>query len=104
MTASSEDELEKELLAEISSSMVSTRALTTWDSSYNSHISRYIKWCTERKPPRQPVPATVCTVALYLQFISRSADSYSVVRSASGAIFTLHECALVPKMDIPTQS
>ena len=44
------------------------------------------------------------TVVLYLQYIARTAKSYAVVKSASGAIFTLHECALVPRCDNPTKS
>ena len=49
------------------------------------------------------MPALPVTVALYLQSISREARTYSVVKSASGCIFTAHELALIPAGSIPTK-
>ncbi|KAK3277904.1 hypothetical protein CYMTET_14121 [Cymbomonas tetramitiformis] len=43
------------------------------------------------------------TVCLFLQFVASRASSYATVKSASGAIFTLHEMALVPPSEIPTK-
>lgn len=101
---SEDDELEQELFAEIKAQTTKTKALTTWNSSYISNIKRFIKWCKERNPPREFMPASASTVALYLQFVAREAKSYSRVKSASGAIYTLHESALYPKEEIPTQA
>ena len=97
------DALEQELLQEIMESVPKAKALSTWDSSYISHINRFIQWCKDRNPPRCPLPASESTVTLYLQFLTRSAKSYAVVKSASGAIFSFHEAALVPQKEIPTQ-
>ena len=102
-SVSSRDPLEVELFEEVKKALPKTKAVTTWDSSYKSNIRRYQKWCAERIPPRKAVPAEVSTVVLYLQYVVRSARSYAVVKSASGAIFTLHQCALVPVERIPTK-
>eukprot|EP00854_Cymbomonas_tetramitiformis_P026871 gene26871-biopygen27823 len=83
--------------------MVSTRTPSTWNSSYIGIIRRYRAFCAGRTPPRVPVPADPVTVCLFLQLISSEAKSYASVKSASGALFTWHELALVPLSEIPTK-
>ncbi len=83
--------------------MVGTRSVSTWADSYLDIIRRYRAFCAARVPPRVPVPATPLTVCLFLQLVASEAKSYAVVKSASGAIFTLHEMALVPASEAPTR-
>ncbi|KAK3263186.1 hypothetical protein CYMTET_27990 [Cymbomonas tetramitiformis] len=43
-------------------------------------------------------------MALYLRFLTDRAETYSVVKTASRAIFSVHEVALVPRDQNPTKS
>lgn len=101
---SSEDPLEQELLKSIQRGAPLTRAIGTWASSYTGWLKRFKTFCGERTPKRQVVPASVGTVCLFLHFVASTAVTYSVVKSASGMLFTLHELALVPAAQIPTKS
>ncbi|KAK3264737.1 hypothetical protein CYMTET_26541 [Cymbomonas tetramitiformis] len=83
--------------------MVTTRAPSTWLDSYGEIIRRYRSFCAARVPPRVPIPANPITVCLFLQLVTSEAKSYAVVKSASGAPFSLHEMALVPVGEIPTK-
>ncbi|KAK3289090.1 hypothetical protein CYMTET_3446 [Cymbomonas tetramitiformis] len=100
---SSRDPLEQALLKSMKSGMVGTRAPSTWNDSYSGIISRYKAFCAARVPPRVPVPASPMTVCLFLQLVASDALSYASVKSASGALFTLHEMALVPPQENPTK-
>ena len=83
--------------------VVATRAPGTWAHSYTALAARYIRFCRDRVPPRNPCPAEPMTVCLFLQLVADAARTYSVVKSASGMIFSLHEMAMVPKERNPTK-
>ena len=100
---SMEDELEQRLCKSMRSAAVTTRAPGTWSNSYTSLLARFRRFCGERLPPRKVCPAEPMTVCLFLQLVADSARTYSVVKSASGMIFTLHALALVPEDKIPTK-
>ena len=90
-------------MREIHSGVVSTRAPGTWSHSYSGGWLRFQTWCAQRTPPRVACPAEPLTVALYLQSVAREANTYSVVKSASGMIHSVHELSLVPLESIPTK-
>ncbi|KAK3275506.1 hypothetical protein CYMTET_16369 [Cymbomonas tetramitiformis] len=103
LQVSPRDPLELALLKSMKEGMVATRAPSTWMDSYTGIIRRFRSFCADRVPPRVPVPATPITVCLFLQLVAFEAKSYAVVKSASGALFSLHEMALVPVGEIPTK-
>ncbi|KAK3233117.1 hypothetical protein CYMTET_56568 [Cymbomonas tetramitiformis] len=103
LQVSPSDPLDQSLLKSMKEGMVNTRSASTWTDSYLGIISRYRAFCAAKVPPRVPVPAAPLTVCLFLQLVASEAKSYAVVKSASGAIFALHEMALVPAAEAPTK-
>ena len=102
------DELERQLSSSMRAAAISTRAPGTWSNSYTSLLARFRRFCEGRTPPRQVCPADPMTVCLLkekkiLQLVADAARTYSVVKSASGMIFTLHDLALVPVERNPTK-
>ena len=101
LTFSVDDPLELELRRDIQGAVLATRKDKTLDG-YARAFLRYRRWCSERVPPRQAVPAEPVTVAMYLQFVANAAKTFSVVKTASGMIYRFHEMALVPLDQNPT--
>ncbi|KAK3244028.1 hypothetical protein CYMTET_46348 [Cymbomonas tetramitiformis] len=98
------DPLEQELLRSMKMDMVTTRAVGSGCNSYLGAFGRFSRWCAARQPPRECCPALPVTVALYLRFVMDRADTYSVVKTTSGAIHAVHDVALVPKDQNPTKT
>ena len=82
---------------------VQSRAPGTWSNSYTALLARFSRFCASRNPPRRVCPADPMTVCLFLQLVANAANTYSVVKSASGMLFTLHDVALVPLERNPTK-
>lgn len=65
---------------------------------YKGTWLKFARWCAERSPPRCPLPASHVTVALYLvhlfEYCVAKEYGYSVIKSASAAIFCVHELAM----------
>ena len=61
---------------------------------YTGAFSRFTKWCNERDPPRESLPAEPLTVALYLLSLTQQANTFSVIKTASAAIHTMHKLSL----------
>lgn len=89
---SATDREESALTGELMGLVAGTRAASTW-KAYEPAFGKFARWCAERVPPRCPLPAEPFTVALYLTHVGRTAKSYSVVKTASGAIHSAHEVA-----------
>ena len=95
--------MEVELAGQMRAAAVSNRAPGAWSNSYTSLLARFVAFCGAREPPRQVCPADCMTVCLFLQLVAMQANTYSVVKSASGMLFTLHELAMVPLGSNPTK-
>lgn len=95
-----QDDVEVKLGTDLTELLKGTRADDTWDT-YGPTWIRFKKWCAERTPPRCPLPAEPATVALYFMWLGQTANSYSVIKTASGCIFTYHQLGLTGT--IPTQ-
>ena len=91
---SPDDGLEIQLGAEMRQLLEGTRAEDTW-TTYRPAWRRFVDLCEKRSPPRRSLPAAPSTVCLYLMWLGQSANTYSVIRKASGAISTFHEVGLV---------
>jgi len=63
---------------------------------YAGAFRRFESWCAERTPPRRALPADAETVALYMMFLTRHANTFSVVKTASAAIAAVHRLNLSP--------
>jgi hypothetical protein len=85
--------VEVQLGTELAGLLEGTRSDDTW-ITYGPTWKRFKKWCAERKPPRCPLPAEPSTVALYFMWLGQTANTYSVIKGASGAIFTYHQLGL----------
>ena len=91
---SPDDGLEIQLGAEMRQLLEGTRAEDTW-TTYRPAWRRFVDWCEKRSPPRRSLPAAPSTVCLSLMWLGQSANTYSVIKKASGAISTFHEVGLV---------
>jgi hypothetical protein len=103
LAPSKDDPLEQELALEIVQAAGGARRPSTM-AQYDNPWELFVWWCAQRKPPRVALPASEGTTAIYLQFVARGATSYSIVKTASAAIYTAHVCAMVPETEIPTKS
>ena len=90
---SKSDPEEVRLAAVMAEVVLSSRADGTW-TTYLPLWQKFVQWCAARTPPRTPLPADGPTVALYLISVAQTANTYSVVKAASGAICSFHDVAL----------
>ena len=98
---SAADPLETQLREDMLRAVSGTRERSTM-RGYAHVFARYQAWCQARDPPRVAVPAEPVTVAMYLQYIANAATTFSVVKTASGMVYTAHDLALVPADQNPT--
>jgi hypothetical protein len=98
------DQVEAQLVQRLKVLVLSNRRSSTLQQ-YKSYWTRFVKWCAQRHPPRPALPASHVTVALYLVSLFEDCVArdltYSAIKSASAAIFCMHDLALLD--DRPTQ-
>ena len=61
---------------------------------YAGAWAAFVRFCELSVPPRTSMPASPTTVALYLTRRGQEANSYSVIKTASGAIYHYHRISL----------
>ena len=66
-------------------------------NQYTGAFARFATWCEERNPPRESLPAEPLTVALYLLYLTQISNTFSVIKTASAAIHTMHKLSLSDK-------
>ena len=89
------------LFDQVQRSTLEGRAPGTW-RSYVYPWEQFQRWCSQRDPPYQCLPAEPVVVAMFLQHVALSASTYAVVKTASAAIFSAHRMAGVREAEIPT--
>ena len=86
---------------------VLTRVATSREAStlqsYTTPWSRFVDFCQSRTPPYAALPAKPIVVAMYLAHVAGGAESYSVVKTASAAIYNAHRMAGYTDHCIPTK-
>lgn len=84
------DAVEQELGKALMVTLAASRASSTWEQ-YVPRFEKFMEWCAARSPPRSALPASEITVALYLQSVLQTSNTFSVIKGTSAAISTLHE-------------
>ena len=80
-----DDPVEVHLAARLQQSALAHVADST-AHAYVSPWNAFVRWCGALARPRRTLPADELTVALYMQQVADSANSYATVKSASAAI------------------
>ena len=60
---------------------------------------RFVRWCEDRQPPLNPLPATDETLAMYLTQLAENAETFSVLKNACAAI---RQCHVLCQLRSPT--
>ena len=89
------DEYGLQLFAELRTTVLDAWAPGT-HTTYRYAWGLFETWCQARTPPPPALPASEVVVGMYLAHLLRSANSYSVVRTASAAIYQMHTANLHP--------
>lgn len=71
-------------------------------SAYTSPWAKFFDFCAARRPAYSALPAKPIVVAMYLHEVAAGAASYSVVKTASAAIYNAHRLACYDEDKIPT--
>ena len=80
-----EDPIEVALAGELQSSALAHVATST-SNAYVGPWNAFVSWCNNLLRPRRSLPAEDITVALYMQSLMNSANSFSTIKSASASV------------------
>jgi hypothetical protein len=73
-----DDPIEVALAGDLQSSALAHVATST-SNAYVGPWNAFVSWCNTLLRPRRPLPAEDITVALYIQSLMNSANSYSTI-------------------------
>lgn len=90
--AGAEDPVAQALAMQVVACTMASREASTWET-YKGPWRLFQAFCAERSPPRASLPASAGTVAMYLMLVAQNAHTYSVVKTASAAIYAYHRFA-----------
>ena len=79
------DPVEVELAADLQKSALAHVAESSC-GKYTGQFNMFVAWCDARAEPRETLPASDGTVALYLQSVMNNANTFAPVKAASAAI------------------
>jgi hypothetical protein len=96
-----DDPIEMELVGRLRESALAHVASST-SSNYVGPWTAFTKWCDSLARPRRPLPAEDITVALYLQSLMDTSNTFSVIKTASASIAFFQKINLYNHL--PTQS
>ena len=81
------------LAGELQNSALAHVAAST-SHAYVGPLNAFVLWCQNLIRPRRSLPAEDITVALYMQSLMNSANSFSSIKSASASIVFYHKINL----------
>jgi hypothetical protein len=88
-----DDPIEVALAGELKSSALKHVAVST-SHAYVGPWNAFVRWCHNLLRSRRSLPGDDITVALYVQSLMNSANSYSTIKSASASIAFFHKINL----------